>query len=65
LIPLLAKFKEGENWNEKKLKFNPTLLRVLLIFVAENDHKYRATGRMWGKLELYSDAESTEEFDRV
>jgi len=35
------------------------------MLVAENDLKYRTTGRIRGKLELYSDAESTEEFDSV
>jgi hypothetical protein len=32
---------------------------------AENYHKYRTSGRMWGNLELRSDTESNEEFDRV
>jgi len=40
-------------------------VRILLMLVAENSHKYVTTGRMWGNLELYSDTESNEESDRV
>jgi hypothetical protein len=36
-----------------------------LMIVAKIDYKYGTTGRMWGNLELYSDTESNEEFDKV
>jgi len=65
LFPFSGEFNEEGNWNEKTVIHSYCAVCILLMIVTKNDHKYGTTGRMWEKLEFYSDAESNEEFDRV